>query len=163
MKIKSFLVINFLIITILCFGVVAKAQTTSVQEQINVLILQIQELQEQLTQLQSQQDASSETSVPTWCYTFADNLKMEDEGTGVVALQTALAKEGLFSASATGTFWKQTESAVIKFQEKYASDILTPLGLTRGTGYVGTSTRAKLNLLYACWANNKVDIPPEVQ
>ena len=47
----------------------------------------------------------------------------------------------------TGNFFTLTQQAVIRFQEKYASEILTPLGLASGTGYVGSSTRAKINEL----------------
>jgi len=49
----------------------------------------------------------------------------------------------------TGNFFSLTLKAVIRFQEKYASEILHPLGLTRGTGYVGKRTRAKINELIA--------------
>lgn len=46
-----------------------------------------------------------------------------------------------------GNFFSLTLGAVIRFQEKYASEILAPLGLEKGTGFVGASTRAKINSL----------------
>jgi len=66
----------------------------------------------------------------------------------VKCLQTFLKNQGddIYSEGyVTGNFLNLTKSAVIKFQEKYAFEILTPLGLSSGTGYVGTSTRAKIN------------------
>ena len=48
-----------------------------------------------------------------------------------------------------GSFSNDTIAAVIRFQEKYASVILWPLGLKKGTGYVGLSTRLKINSLLA--------------
>jgi len=47
----------------------------------------------------------------------------------------------------TGNFLNLTQSAVIRFQEKYASEILKPLGLERGTGFLGARTREKINKL----------------
>ena len=47
----------------------------------------------------------------------------------------------------TGHFATLTMQAVIRFQEKYAPEILTPFGLSKGTGYVGKLTRQKINLL----------------
>ena len=47
----------------------------------------------------------------------------------------------------TGNFLSLTKAAVIRFQEKYASEILAPWGITQGTGFVGETTRAKINQL----------------
>ena len=42
--------------------------------------------------------------------------------------------------------------AITTFQEKYASTILEPNGMTSGNGYFGVSTRTKMNSLYGCTA-----------
>jgi len=89
----------------------------------------------------------------SWCHTFNTNLKVGDENDEIVALQTALAKDGAKNweyKGYDGVFDEMTASAVSGFQEKYASNILTPNGISHGTGYVGASTRAKLNSLYGC-------------
>ncbi len=49
----------------------------------------------------------------------------------------------------TGYFGLLTHNAVKAFQNKYAEDVLHPLGLSYGTGYVGASTIKKINEL-AC-------------
>ncbi len=78
------------------------------------------------------------------------NLKYKDRGEDVKNLQEMLKNdpavypEGLV----TGYFGPLTNQAVIRFQEKYAQDILAPWKLTRGTGFVGSTTRQKLNSLY---------------
>lgn len=91
----------------------------------------------------------TDTSSPNWCYTFYNNLRVGSQGTEVSNLQTALTQSG-FGVPVTGNYDQTTASAVSGFQEKYASDILTPNGLSYGTGFVGAATRGKLNALYAC-------------
>lgn len=80
---------------------------------------------------------------------FKKNLKLGSRGEDVSALQQFLVGEGVYpEAMVTGYFGPKTQTAVIRFQEKYKSEILTPVGFTRGTGFVGAATRAKLNELY---------------
>lgn len=79
------------------------------------------------------------------------NLSRGISGQDVFNLQTLLIEENLLSISQpTGYFGNLTFAAVVAFQNRYASNILTPLGLANGTGYVGAATRAKLNDLYGC-------------
>ena len=44
----------------------------------------------------------------------------------------------------TTYFGNLTIDALIKFQDTYKASILTPVGLTKGTGYFGPSTRKKV-------------------
>jgi len=94
---------------------------------------------------------------PSFCYDFSANLGVGASGSAVTALQTALQKDG-GSISITNSFDEQTASTVTGFQEKYANDILASVGLQHGTGYVGPSTRAKLNSLYGCNATSYLTI-----
>lgn len=97
-----------------------------------------------------------------WCHDFKHNLRIGDKGDAIAALQTALQKEG-FTIDAeevrNAEFGESTASAVSGFQEKYRAEILTPMRLKYGSGFVGPLTRAKLNQLYGCAA---VTACPEV-
>ncbi len=127
----------------------ASAQTVAdLQTQIAALLAQLKALQQQLAVAQGN----------SWCHTFSMNLKIGQSGAEVVALQTALQTAGV-QVTANENFDDQTASAVTGFQEKYASEILTPNGLQYGTGYVGIATRAKLNALYGCGLQT-IPIPP---
>ena len=78
---------------------------------------------------------------------FTQNLRRGNQGSEVTALQECLARDPKIypGGIVNGVFGPATKKAVSAFQEKYKADILTPSGLTRGTGAVGPSTRAKLN------------------
>lgn len=126
----------------------------------------IQQLLEQIKALQAQLAAlqASEGTPAEWCHTFNTNLKIGDRGEGVEALEQALALEGFdveHSSNFPSVFDEQLASAVTGFQEKYRDEILTPVGLKYGTGFVGPSTRKKLNSLYGCGAKPPPE-PPEI-
>lgn len=115
------------------------------QTRIAELTKLIQQLQAQLLTIQS--------GGSQWCHTFNTNLRIGDSGSEVDALKTALAKENLGALANQSEFNEEMASLVSGFQEKYRSEILTPNRLQRGTGYVGPSTRKKLNQLYGCGGN----------
>lgn len=80
---------------------------------------------------------------------FARNLTVGSRGDDVTSLQQILSGEGVYpEALVTGYFGQKTKAAVVRFQEKYVSEILAPVGLIKGTGFVGSGSRAKLNVLY---------------
>jgi hypothetical protein len=133
-----------MILSVFAFATPAKADVVSdLQAQINALLSQISALQ----------GSSSSTSC---AFTFTANLKLGSKGTEVMNLQKFLNKSSDTQVAASGagspgnetsTFGPATKAAVIKFQNKYAADILTPNGLSSGTGNWFASTRAKANAL----------------
>jgi hypothetical protein len=113
----------------------------------------VDELQAQINALMAQLTAAKPTT--SCAYTFTKTLKQGISDAEVMNLQkmlnadmaTQVAAYGVGSAgNETMYFGMATKAAVKKYQEKYASDILTPNGLSMGTGMVGASTRAKLNM-----------------
>lgn len=131
-------------------GVKAQQMTDAqIKTMIEQLQAQIMALMQQIAQLKGQI-----TTPPAWCYTFDKNLRVGDVNKDISALQTIFGKENIsigdYSAAKDGNFTEGTASAVVEFQEKYASEILTPNGLKHGTGYVASATRKKLNALYGC-------------
>jgi len=149
MKKKLFLIVPFLVIFGLVFNFsVSNAETMSVAE----LQALIEALQEQIAQLQHQLN-EIQTQSEVWCHDFEVNLRYGDRGPEVSALQAALKKEGFTISEKEieeSYFGDWTAAAVVGFQEKYKEDVLAPWGLEHGTGFVGSTTRAKLNELYGC-------------
>jgi WD40 repeat protein len=89
-------------------------------------------------------------------FVFTQDLSANMQGEEVKYLQVMLVEEGSdiypedYSdgrCKTDGYFGEWTRRALIKFQEKYKDDILTPSGSTAGTGLVGENTRKKLNEL----------------
>jgi len=64
----------------------------------------------------------------------------------VKCLQEVLKAQG-FAVLPTGDYGAITRTAVIQFQSRYASEILTPYRLKRGSGNVGNATKVKINEL----------------
>ena len=82
------------------------------------------------------------------------NLSLGSSGIQVIALQKILNQDPGTRVVAAGPgspgnetpyFGALTQNAVIRFQNKYASEVLAPAGLTYASGYVGSYTRTKLN------------------
>lgn len=125
------------------------------QAQINSLLATLAALQSQLATLEAPAAGGAITGIPAG-FTFTANLKQGDSGTAVKYMQIVLNSDSTTKIASTGAgspgnettfFGALTKAAVVKFQEKYASAVLAPAGLTAGTGFVGSGTRAKLNAL----------------
>src|SRR3989344_7620652 len=119
---------------------------------------QIVELQAQLAGLPEQEEIvpQADTVIPgiPEGFVFRGRLEFGVVSEEVHYLQillnrdpdTQVANSGIGSSGQeTNVFGYATKAAVVKFQNKYANDILRPWGFVKGTGLVGSTTRAKLN------------------
>ena len=148
--VKSILLVGLVLVCVVGFSPKARAITASeLQTQITALLAQLASLQQQLAGIQGNQGVA-------WCHSFNANLRIGDKGSEIQELVKALGKEnilmqgGCSEGGACQSFDEYVASIVSEFQEKYASEILKSYGLKHGTGFVGVSTRAKLNKLYGC-------------
>jgi len=124
------------------------AQTAEeLQVQIQSLLQTLSALQAQLGALQGGTGSIS---------SFTRNLSIGDRGEDVKQLQKILNNDTRTKITLSGPgslgnetdyFGSLTKEAVIKFQNLHAQEILTPTNLATGTGFVGPSTRTKLNTL----------------
>ncbi|MSR78769.1 MAG: hypothetical protein EXS59_01320 [Candidatus Taylorbacteria bacterium] len=89
-------------------------------------------------------------------YIWEKNIRIGSTGDDVLKLQQFLNSDSDTTITLIGTgsvgkestyYGPRTALGMKKFQEKYRSEVLTPVGLTVGSGFVGTLTRAKLNAL----------------
>lgn len=122
------------------------------EELINELLARIEELKAEVARLQAKINAIlAQRGGEATCAKLENNLYYgltDDEE--VSCLQQFLKNQGTEiypEGLVTGNFLSLTQTAVIRFQEKYRTEILSPLGLEQGTGYVGSLTRAKVNEL----------------
>lgn len=121
-------------------------------ELINSLLAQIEFLRAEIAKLQNQIKAIlSGNGQTVSCQKFENNLYYGlTSNSEVRCLQEFLKNQGVEiypEGLTSGNFLSLTQAAVIRFQEKHASEILAPLGLQKGTGFVGPATRAKINQL----------------
>jgi hypothetical protein len=117
----------------------------------------IKKLQDQITSLKQQiaarlqQNYTDNNQGPGLCSLIASDLYFGLSGNSQVrCLQQFLTLQGKDiypEAFVTGNFGNLTKLAVIRFQEKYRSEVLIPLGLYQGSGFVGVATRTKINSL----------------
>jgi len=118
------------------------------EELINQLLSQMAALKAEIARVQAQIDAIQGKKTNS-CQKFETNLYFGlKDNQGVNCLQEFLKNQGpdiYPEGLVTGNFLSLTKAAVIRFQEKYAPEILVPLGLEKGTGYVGQATRTKIN------------------
>lgn len=128
------------------YTVSIKGKTPSEEQSlIQQLLEQIEYLKNQIALLTAQ---LGQGGGQTYCQQLNSNLYFGMSNGDVKCLQEFLKNQGSNiypEGLVTGYFGSLTKAAVVRFQEKYASEILNPLGLYFATGFVGPSTRNKIN------------------
>ncbi len=103
------------------------------------------------------------------CATLSRNLKVGMTGNDVRVLQVLLNKEKITQIAAIGPgapgfettyFGEKTRDAVMRFQGHYASEVLFPLGLNTGNGFVGAYSRSKLLKICSPVVSHEEPPPP---
>jgi len=129
----------------------ASIERSSEDEVIKQLLAKIEFLKEEINRVQSQIQEILGKNQEFLCFQLNSDLYFGLRNNQEVrCLQYFLKTQGKDiypEGIISGNFLSLTKLAVIRFQEKYASEILGPFGLVRGTGYVGPETRKKINQL----------------
>jgi len=115
---------------------------------IKELLAKIDFLKNEIAKVQAQIDAALNKKSNFSCAKILNNLSLNSRGPEVFCLQEVLKSQGSGiypEGLVTGYFGGLTQAAVVRFQEKYTSEILTPSGFSKGTGFVGPATRNKVN------------------
>ncbi|MFH1582628.1 MAG: hypothetical protein ABIA08_02625 [bacterium] len=119
------------------------------EELIQQLLVQIEYLKAEIAKIQAQiaaiigQGGSCESLNSNLYFGMSNNNEVKCLQQFLKSQGTDIYPEGIVN----GNFYSLTMQAVIRFQERYASEILAPLGLIQGSGFVGQSTRTKINKL----------------
>jgi len=166
-------IIFALAVSLVSPGAAVAETADDLQAQIAALQVQLDALLAQLGDLEGDDDAEEVTggACPVACagVSFSSNLSLGANSSDVKCLQAMLNRdeETQVASSSYGSpgnettyYGNLTKAAVVKFQEKYSEDCLASWGLTVGTGFFGSTSRAKMNyLLTACAA--EVEPEPE--
>lgn len=117
-------------------------------DEIKKLLAIIEDLKQKIAALQNGAPLPPVTAL---CSALNNNLYFGlSNNADVTCLQQFLKSQGPHiypEGLVTGNFGNLTRSAVMRFQEKYKSEILSPIGLVQPTGFVGALTRQKINSL----------------
>ena len=149
--------------------------TTGRQEALHGEVDKIEVILARLLEILDEKD-SQVSAVPTTegipeYFSFTQNLSQGSRGRDVRYLQILFNKDRATQVSQTGAgspgneteyFGPATFNAALRFQEKYADEVLKPIGLSRPTGFVGSRTREKLNAILRGEFEIVQSDPPEV-
>ena len=131
----------FLSASIIVFSfapLMANAQATSVQAQLQALEQQLSQLQNQANGI-SPAPTTAANSASASAYTFITTMTVGAQNPEVSALQLILINDGYLTAITTpsGYFGQATKTALIKYQQAN--------GISPATGYFGSLTMASVN------------------
>lgn len=137
------------------FSLTASLEKTNSREEeaelIRGLLSQIEFLKREIARVQIEIEQILARKKSFACSAINNSLSYASRNSAVACLQEFLKAQGpeiYPEGLITGYFGPLTLRAVIRFQEKYADEILAPWGREQGTGFVGRTTLAKINALW---------------